>query len=148
MLEEHGVVVEADIDFAWVETQRKSSCGQCAENKGCGTSALAEVIGKKATKIRVQNTLAVKAGDHVVIGLEESALVRSSLTLYMLPLLCLFVTAIFYETLAAQGIFPKSEVYSMFAGLFGMGIGFIIAKSMTTNMSNQERYQPVLLKTE
>jgi sigma-E factor negative regulatory protein RseC len=148
MLEEHGIVVDADSYFAWVETVRKSSCGQCAESKGCGTAALAEVVGNKPTRIRVQNTLAAKTGDHVVIGLEESALLRSSLTLYMLPLVCLFIMALCYESVANYGILPKSETYSLFSGLLGMGIGFLIAKSLTTRMSNNAHYQPILLKIE
>jgi len=41
MIEETASVVALEDDFAWVETQRKSTCGACAVNKGCGAATLA-----------------------------------------------------------------------------------------------------------
>ncbi|MGD8594013.1 MAG: SoxR reducing system RseC family protein, partial [Gammaproteobacteria bacterium] len=33
MIEERGKVVAVKDDWAWVETERKTVCGQCAANK-------------------------------------------------------------------------------------------------------------------
>jgi sigma-E factor negative regulatory protein RseC len=41
MIEETARDVALEDDFAWVETQRKSTCGACVVNKGCGAATLA-----------------------------------------------------------------------------------------------------------
>ena len=40
MLTETGRVVAVDGDRLWVETIRKSTCGSCAAQKGCGHGLL------------------------------------------------------------------------------------------------------------
>ena len=79
MIEEQGKVVALQNDWVWVETERKTACGQCSVSKGCGTSVLANVFGKKANSIAVMKTLPVKIGDEVIIGIEENSLVKGSL---------------------------------------------------------------------
>ncbi len=53
MITENAIVVSIDNNQTWIETQRKSVCGQCAANKGCGTSVLSKVIGNKFSKMKV-----------------------------------------------------------------------------------------------
>ena len=43
--------------------------------------------GARCGRLSVRSTLPVRAGDAVVIGLEEGALLRASLVLYLLPIL-------------------------------------------------------------
>ena len=93
MIEEKAIIVAVDNDFAWVETQRRSTCSACQVNKGCGTSLLSNVLGQKRTRLRLKNPDGYQAGDQVVLGLEEGALVKGSLLLYALPLVFMFVSA-------------------------------------------------------
>ncbi|OUD14300.1 SoxR reducing system RseC family protein [Thioflexithrix psekupsensis] len=147
MIEEYGVVVEVSDTYAWIKTQRQSSCGHCSSSSGCGTATLAQVLGQKYNEIRVMNHLQVQVGDHVVIGLEEQALVRSSLLLYLLPLLTLFTAAVAVESLASIGLFAADERYSLLGGLLGFVGGLLGVRWWSQRLADDSRYQPVLLKT-
>ena len=148
MIEEHGVVVEIKDKFAFVQTKRSSSCGQCAANKGCGTASLAGVLGQKETLVKVINQKNVKVGDRVVIGVAEDALLKSSLALYLIPLLSLFISAIGYESLVKLLEWPSYEILTALAGLLGLFTGLNWVKRVSVKMSEDMNYQPVIVKTE
>ena len=63
MIEETAIVVKCEGKFAWVEAQRQTTCGNCAASKGCGTSVLAKVVGKKAARMRALNPIEAQLGD-------------------------------------------------------------------------------------
>jgi len=148
MLKEHGIVVEVNDQFAIVQTQASNSCGQCAANKGCGTASLAAVLGQKVTQVKVLNHKGAKVGQQVVIGLEEPALLKSSLALYLLPILSMFVAAIGYDMLVASVQLPQSEILTILAALVGLLAGLKWAKRLMGKMSEDRRYQPIILQTE
>jgi sigma-E factor negative regulatory protein RseC len=148
MLEEHGIVVKIEDQFALVETKRSNLCGHCTGNKGCGTASLAGVLGQKETLVRVLNQKNVKVGDRVVIGVAEDALLKSSLALYLIPLLSLFVVAIGYESLAKLLEWPSYEILTALAGLLGLFVGLSWVKRVSVKMSKYLSYQPVIVKTE
>lgn len=146
MLEETGVVVEATEQYAWIQTQRQASCGHCASKSSCGTASLAQVLGQKYTEVRVDNHLAVKKGDTVIIGLEEQALVTTSLLAYLLPLISLFVVAVLYESVAPSLNLPTSELFSVIAGFVGLGLGLVSVKKVSQYLARHAQYQPILLR--
>ncbi|MCV6638979.1 SoxR reducing system RseC family protein [Candidatus Albibeggiatoa sp. nov. NOAA] len=148
MLEELGVVVKATEQYAWVKTQRKASCGHCESKSSCGTASLAQVLGQKYTEVRVENNLAVKEGDTVIIGLAEQALVTTSLTAYLIPLITLFLTAVSYESIAPFIGLPTTEIFTILAGFAGLGLGFIVVKYLSNYLSLHAQYQPVLLRIQ
>ena len=74
MIEEQGEVVEVQGEFAWIESERTTTCGSCAVRKGCGTSAIAKVLGQRRVRLRVLNRIDARVGDRVVIGIAESGL--------------------------------------------------------------------------
>ena len=92
MIEENGQVVEVQGEFAWVEHERTSTCGSCSVRKGCGTSAIARVLGQRRVRLRVLNRINAAVGDQVVVGIAEQGLLRGSLAVYAMPLLGLFET--------------------------------------------------------
>jgi len=94
MIEETGQIVDVEGAFAWVESERTSTCGSCAVRKGCGTGAIARVLGQRRVRLRALNCIQARVGDHVVIGVSESGLVRGSLAVYAVPLFGLFAGAL------------------------------------------------------
>jgi len=137
-------VVAAGPDGVWVETQRQSACGQCAARKGCGTAVLGKVMGQKRNRVRVANPdhTPVRVGDEVVIGIDESALVRGSLAIYLVPLLSFFLFGVLGETLARQLAMASGEGLSMLFGAAGLFLGFAWARHYARG---DRRYQPVIL---
>lgn len=147
MIEEHAQVVNIEGSDIWVETQRRSACDHCSVNKGCGTSVLGKVIGVKSSRVRVLNPeeKKVSIGDEIVVGINEQALVRGSMIIYLVPLVFLFVFGLLGETLAAQMNILESDVMAIIMGLVGLLIGFSLVKLFSIQIGHDSRYQPVLL---
>ena len=87
MITENAIVVSIVNDQTWIETQRKSACGQCSASKGCGTSVLSKVIGNKLSTMKAINNINAKVGDEVVVGLNEKSLLKGAFMTYFMPLL-------------------------------------------------------------
>ena len=148
MIEEYAQVIEFEGDDIWVETQRKSACGQCAANKGCGTATLAKVLGNKRSRVRVLNPNATKVsiGDEIVVGIEEKALIRGSCAIYLAPLLSMFLFGLLGDVMAIQMNILKSEILIIFLSLIGLAIGFIWVKRFARSIASDSKYQPVLIQ--
>ncbi|MGA7801176.1 MAG: SoxR reducing system RseC family protein [Gammaproteobacteria bacterium] len=146
MIEESARVVALDGEFAWVETERKSACGSCAANKGCGTAALAKVLGQRRTRVRALNRPGAAVGDEVLIGLDERALVRGSLAVYAVPLLALLAGALFGQYMAVQLGLADVEGTTVLAGLAGLGVGLLWLRGFGRRIQRDGRYQPVILR--
>ncbi len=146
MIEETAVIIQNQGEYALVEAQRQSACGQCKVNKGCGTSVLARVVGQKTTRMRVLNPLQAREGETVVIGLHESAMLTGSLAVYLLPLLCLLLFAITGKIVAEQLMIPAVEITSIIFAILGMFVAILWLRLFTRRIANDSRYQPVILE--
>ena len=146
MIEERATIISCDADYAVVETQRKSSCGSCSMNKACGTGVLAKVFKDKVAHLRVKNTIEARVGEEVIVGVEESAMVRGSLLVYMLPLLMLILFALLGEEVARQLLIESVELMSIGFAVLGLFIALWWVRRHTSNNSAQNRYQAVILR--
>jgi sigma-E factor negative regulatory protein RseC len=146
MIEELGKVVAVEDDWAWVETERKTVCGQCAANKGCGTSVLAKVFGQKTNAIAVVKSLPVKIGDQVVIGIDENSLVKGSLLIYALPLVLFIAFGLLGEVVSGQVLLSNTDGLTVIFALIGLAGGFFWLKSISSQIRLDPRYQPKLLQ--
>ncbi len=145
MIEEHAQVVAVQGDAAWVETQRGSACGSCAAHAGCGSAALGKLIGRRPTSVRVLNTAGALPGEEVVIGIDESALVRGSVLVYLVPLLALLGGAILGEAwwrpYAGGGEWPV-----IVAAVAGLALGLAWVRGRAPQLGQDARYQPTILR--
>lgn len=144
MIEETAQVVATAADGVWVETRRQSACGHCSARKGCGTAVLDKVMGQKRSRVLVSNPhdTVVQVGDEVLIGIDESALVRGSLALYFVPLLSFFLFGLLGQVLSRQWLLGEGEGLSILFSLVGLFAGFAWARHYARG---DRRYQPVLL---
>ena len=146
MIQENGVVIRADDQYVWVETRRKTTCESCSVNKGCGTAILSKVVGTKVNVVQMANPDNLRLGDQVVLGLEESALVKGSFTVYMLPLLLALAFGLFGEFLRFELMSPAGEWLTiLFAGL-GLVCGLLWARHVLTRQHCRDQYHPVIVK--
>ena len=146
MVEEEGIVVAVNSSTVMVETQRRSVCGQCAANKGCGTSLLQKAVGKKRTVVQVLKTFPVTVGQPVVIGLDESAFVKGSVAVYAVPLLAMIVFGIAGEMLSNYFTLPYNDGVSILSALLGFVVSIVAIRRFSVSIANDPRYQPVLLR--
>ena len=94
MIEAAATVIATEAGYAWLETRRESACGHCASSQGCGVSTLGNALGSRPNRMRVADTLALSAGEHVVIGIPEERLLAAAFSAYMTPLLCMVGAAL------------------------------------------------------
>lgn len=145
MIEENARVIAIDGDIAWVETQRKSTCGSCSAKTSCGTSLLERFVGQRNKQLTVTLVDGIKVGDDVVLGLDEGSLLRGSFAVYMLPLLTMLLMAVM-----AQMLFPEillsPEAASIIGGLVGLGIGLFWLKAYAKRALIDGRFRPVILR--
>lgn len=143
MIEETAIVIATEGEWAWLESERKSTCGTCAARKGCGTGVLAKVVGRKLTRVVALNRAGARPGDSVVVGIDEGSLVRGSLAVYAIPLLALFVGAL-------MGQFGLShwagESGTMVGGIAGLLAGFAWLRRFSRRSRTDPRYHPVVLR--
>ena len=136
MIEEGATVVDVAEGFVWVETRRRSACGHCDSAETCGTSALAKLFGERRNRLRIDDPVGLRTGDQVVIGIANGALVRASLTAYLLPLIVL-VTAAGIGT-ALQ----LAEGAVALLGLAGLGSGLWLGGRLTGGVSRARTVSP------
>jgi sigma-E factor negative regulatory protein RseC len=142
MIETEAVVVKLEHAVAYVQAERKSSCSGCSESS-CGTSVLANFFGQKTPLYRASNEVGAKVGDRVVVGMDESALFKGTLLLYLFPLLLLFVGAVAGSALAA--VADVKDGYSVAGAFIGLVAGFIGLKIFSAKMGLGSQFQPVIL---
>ncbi|MBZ0104982.1 MAG: SoxR reducing system RseC family protein [Sulfuricella denitrificans] len=144
MLETEGVVVRLGADGAYVETTRASSCGTCSSQKSCGTSSMSQLLGSKTMSFLVMNPIGAAVGERVVIGLEEPALLKSSLIGYVLPLMLLMAGALGGSQLAPAG--AAQDLYPVIGAAVGLGLGIAALKWVAWKTRGQKQFHPVILR--
>jgi sigma-E factor negative regulatory protein RseC len=149
VIEETGRIVDVQGTFAWVESERSSSCGSCAVKQGCGTGAIAKVLGQRRVRLRVLNRIGARVGDQVVIGISESGLLRGSLAVYAAPLAGLFAGTLAGYVLVSR-FFPEwsADPAAIAGALAGFVAGFAWLRGFSRRTAMNPAYQPVVLRQQ
>ena len=101
----------------------RSTCSNCSANAACGQGLMERLgIGRQRGYVRALSQKQLAIGDSVIIGVREDLLVRSSLLVYLLPLLGLFAAA-----LLADGL-GLSEPLVILAGLSGLFASWLMVR--------------------
>ena len=124
MIEETALVSQVDGSRVWIEVDRRSACAACASADGCGQKRINDWFPSKRVTVEVDNpkNLIVSPGQTVTVGLEEGALVKASLILYLLPLLGLIVSPILIS------IFGFSEIFQILGAILGFTLGLLFTR--------------------
>jgi sigma-E factor negative regulatory protein RseC len=149
MIEETGQIVDVQGAFAWVESERAGTCGSCAVRKGCGTGAIAKVLGQRRVRLRVLNRIEARVGDHVVIGITESGLLRGSLAIYVAPLSGLFAGALAGYAVASR-LYPEwpADPAAIAGAVAGFAAGLAWLRRFSRRTAADPDYQPVILRQQ
>ncbi len=153
MIEERAVIVSLDnasldsvssnvnhYSTATLEIERKTACGLCGQTRGCGNSIWGKLFAHQSTAFKAQNLINAKVGESVIVGINESALLKSALLLYILPLVTMLLSAI----LATQ--FNATDASAMIGALIGLVLGLLWVKGHTMSSSYLKLQQPVILR--
>ncbi len=145
MIEEQAQVVEMNGDQLVLQAQTKSSCGSCAASKGCGTSVLAKVVGRKFTRFHADNSVDAEVGDTVIVGISEQALLRGSLVMYMVPIMGMLVFALVSEQLVDM-LAENRDLLIAGSGIAGLVTGALLSRWYFQRRVNVHRFRPVVLR--
>ncbi|MCQ8116911.1 SoxR reducing system RseC family protein [Methylomonas rosea] len=85
MIEEAAVVTRVSDGRTWIKSLQSSACSGCAQHQSCGTATLAKVLPKR--EFAVDCEINLQAGDHVMVAIDDSQLLLTSLLLYLVPLI-------------------------------------------------------------
>ncbi len=145
MIEEQAQVVEIKGSQIILQAQTQSACASCSASKGCGTSVLAKVIGRKFTRFQAENNVDAKIGDTIVVGISEDALLSGSLVMYIIPLLGMLFFSLLAHYLLASSI-DSLDLIIAASGVTGLIFGSLVAKSYFQRQSSKQRFTPVVLR--
>jgi sigma-E factor negative regulatory protein RseC len=95
----------------------------------------------------VLNRIEARVGDHVVIGVSESGLLRGSLAVYAVPLSGLFAGALAAYVLASR-FYPAWPVdpVAITGALAGFVSGLVWLRGFSRRTATNPAYQPVVLR--
>ena len=146
MLTESGRVVGFESDGLWVETIRRSTCGTCAAQKGCGHSMLNRVSDGKRGYIRVlpgEHPVGhYNIDDQVLISIPEEVILRGSFIAYVLPLMTMLAGAL----LAVNGLAGNEELLAICGAAGGLAVGYTLVRWHGKRHFRDPDFQPVMLR--
>jgi sigma-E factor negative regulatory protein RseC len=152
MIEERAIIIALEPlaqqsptenqSIATLEVVRKTACGLCGQTRGCGNSIWGKLLNHKSVNFTAQNSINAKVGDNVIVGIDERALVKSAMLLYMVPLATMFFGAILASRLSAL------EAAPLLGAGAGLLAGFLWVKGHTAGRSYYQNNQPKILRLE
>ena len=145
MIEEQAQVVEIKGDVLILQAQTQSACGSCAANKGCGTSLLSKVVGRKFTRFQADNSINANIGDTVVVGIPEDALLKGSMVMYIIPILGMLVFALLADYFLVVAMQNRDLMIAVTA-IMGLVSGSLISKWYFASRSRAHLFAPVVLR--
>ncbi len=140
MIETQARVVAVEPGYAWVESERRSGCSHCTSSASCGVSTLSKLFGARRQRLRLADSLGVRTGEDIVIGLSEQRLLAAATVAYLLPLFTMIGAALLSAHLGhGQGVLALSS-------LLGLGGGLWLVRRHSVNSQAIAGCQPVMLK--
>lgn len=104
-----------------VDCERGNHCARCAAGRGCGGAFFGRLLGDRRLAVdAVGRDSSLRAGDPVVLELQESIILRAAALAYLVPLLGLVAGALSGQRLAA-------EPGAMLGAAVGLAVAWAIA---------------------
>lgn len=139
MITETGRVVGIEDKALWVETIRRSTCGSCAAQKGCGQGLMNKATDGRRNQLRVllgsQSADAFHLDDEVEISIPERALITGAMMVYLLPLLSMIAGM----ALASQ--YASSDGVAAVGALLGFVLGMVLVRLHAMYIQNKPAFQ-------
>ena len=124
MIEEQAVVIKASKERVTLEVVRDKPCGLCGQVRGCGNSIWGKIFSHQSGHIETRNDLNAKLGDVVILGIDETLMLKSSLMLYGVPLLSMFLCMVIANSFAKEMV----ELYTLIGAVTGLFLGVVMIK--------------------
>ncbi|MDO9106091.1 MAG: SoxR reducing system RseC family protein [Methylovulum sp.] len=143
MIEESAIVVKVDNRQVWVSNAQHGVCCGCQQKSACSTQALASILSKKPVPVDSEFMLTI--GDAVIVGIDESVLLRASLLLYLAPLVALFIgAAVASWLLPVDG--PYTDIWVAASGLLSLLLALLLINKVQSLLLFNYYARPVVIR--
>lgn len=116
-------VVAVEGNLAWLIPESGSSCGGCSSAAACGSKGIGTIASRlEARRFQMVNDAGLRIGERVVVGISENAVLRASVTAYVIPLATLLGAGALAQSVAG------SDAITMAAMLAGLVLGLWLAR--------------------
>jgi sigma-E factor negative regulatory protein RseC len=142
MILESGRIASIEAEGVWVETIRRSTCGSCRAEKGCGQSLMAKWGGQTSylwVLLEGRDPADYRIGDEIQIGVPEEVVAKGSMLVYLLPLVVMMTVTWLTHNVFAQ------ELLTTLGGLIGLLLGGLVVRWYSHHIRFDRRLQPVLV---
>lgn len=146
MITQTALITDVHGEIAQVQVIRESTCGQCSVQKGCGTSVFSRVLGNKFSQLSAINQVNAQQGDVVILGLQESVLIKSTLLMYLFPLLMMFGGAVFVLILNSFSGIALGQGWVIASSFCWLILAFLYINRVSRLHQHDRRYQPMILR--
>ena len=143
MIEEHAVVIGVERELALLEVVRRTPCGLCGQTRGCGISLWGKLFGHRGNVFRAVNGIGARQGDNVIVGVDERALLTSSLVAYGVPLIGALLGGVLGGVLGGEA--PR-DLYAVVGAAAGLALGLLWLKAHAAGHHLDPHYRPVILR--
>lgn len=143
MIEERAVVSRVESAQVWVRPFGGESCSRCQEGRGCGGGVIGRLVGRNRAEIAVELApgLAPRAGDVVVVAVDEQAMIQAALLVYGLPLIGLLAGGVFAHT-----VLEAHDLIVAAYGALGLLAGFALTRSLAQSLQHRPGFKPRALR--
>lgn len=131
-------VVSVENGEVWLEPEQTKSCGHCHASKACGVEPGSRRLVARRFSLPDENGL--RAGDRVVIGVDNRTLVRAAVTAYCLPLLTMLVAGVSTQKLGG------GDGEALTATLAGLAIGLLLVRWRAHRLTQRGELTPHFIR--
>lgn len=147
MIEQHAIILavepqEDNQSLATIEVVRKSACGICGKTRGCGNAIWGKIFAHKMTSFKAKNSINAQVGQSVIVGIDEQAVMKSALLLYLVPLVTMLIGSILVSQLNA------SNLAAMLGAASGLLVGYFWVKAHIEGRAYYQSQQPKILRLD
>lgn len=138
MIEEVAVVTRTAAGKVWIKSLQSGACGGCAHRSGCATQSIGQMLPKR--EFAIDCGLPLQPGDQVRVAIDDSALLKGSLLLYLLPLLLTLP-----PLLLLKQWLPQLDAWLPELALGGLLLAFAVVHRLQAIWMRHSRLQPNIL---
>lgn len=122
--------------YAYLKTSSVSACSSCSAKSACGARTISQP--SSTYNLRLENKLDLKKGDSVILGMESNRLLLGTVSMYILPLIMLFIFSYIGKILAG-------ELTSILGGVLGLFGGLSIIRFITSKDNITKQFEPKII---
>jgi sigma-E factor negative regulatory protein RseC len=142
MVEEEAVVIKASKENVTLEVVRSKPCGLCGQVRGCGNSIWSKIFSHRSGHIKTRNHLNAKQGDIVILGIDETLMLKSALMLYGVPILFMFLGMVMANSFVKE----TKEFFSLIGAVTGLFLGIAVIKRIINEKMQMFYNEPQLIR--